>query len=246
MKRITSPCSRGQAALLLGTLLIVTFACGNGNDGPSDHGLELRSYQVPDQTAPEMEKILNNILRIEEISYGRAMEGPTGQLIVAAPESVHLGIEGLILQLQESSPAAPPTITVSYWAVIGEPATETSIAAGLGEVEPALDTIVTADGPLSFTLLEKIRLPSLSGEQGESYGQQICAWQVATARDGQVLANLRISLQQGTGHTETWINLEPDQLLVLGQTGLPNRPGERKHSATNLYIIVRAQVQSGS
>jgi hypothetical protein len=246
MNRITARSSRGAAALLLSALLIVALACGDSDNEASDHGLMLRSYQVPDQTAAEMERILNNILRLEEISYGRAMEGPGGQVFVAAPESVHLGVEELIEQLRESSPTAPPTILLTYWAVIGDPAPETEVAPGLGEVEPALEAIAAADGPLSFTLLEKIRLHSLSGEKGKAEGQQLVTRQLATARDGRVIAYLEIGMQRLSGHTETRVNLEPDQVLVLGQTGLPNRPGERKHSATNLYIIVRAQVQSDS
>jgi hypothetical protein len=193
-----------------------------------------------------MEKILNNILRIEEISYGRAMEGPSGQLIVAAPESVHIGVEELIGQLREISLAAPPTLTFTYWAVIGDPAQETDVTPDLGEVKPALDAIAAVEGARSFSLLEKIRLHSMSGEKGKAEGQQLVTQQWATAHEGRVIARLEISTQYRSGRIETTVTLEPDQVLVLGQTRLPRRAGENKIIARDLYIIVRAQVQSGS
>lgn len=246
MKRITAFVGRGSVAILVCGVLIVAFSCQRSDDGPSETGLVLRSYQVPDETAPEMERIINNVLHVEGVSYGRAVEGPGGQVIVAAPESVHSGVEELIKGIRGSRPAPPPTITCTYWAVIGTPAPETVVGPGLGEVESTLEAIASAEGARSFTLLEKIRLHSLSGEGGETRGQQLRTEQVATARDGRVLANLRIAMNYGSGYLETKVNVEPDQLLVLGQTGLQNRPGERKHSATNIYFVVRAQVQAGS
>jgi hypothetical protein len=248
MKPITARISRGSLAGLAGILLLVTVAisCGGSDDRPADHGLVLRSYQVPDQTAPEMEKILNNILRLEEVSYGRAHEGPGGRLFVAAPESVQQGVEELIGQLSESSPAAPPMITLTCWAVVGDPATETELAPGLDEIKSALEAIASAEGARSFTLLEKVRLHSLSGQWGKAEGQQIATSQRATAHNDRVIAELEIRTQYRSGRIETTVNLAPDQLLVLGQTRLPRRAGENMVIARDLYLIVRAQVQTGS
>jgi hypothetical protein len=76
-------------------------------------------------------------------------------------------------------------------------------------------------------------------------GLDLCAHDDVEIR-GRVLARLEISTQYRSGQIETTVTLEPDQMLVLGQTRLPRRPGENKIIARDLYIIVRAQVQSGS
>ncbi len=213
---------------------VVFMFVGSLADKP-DQGLVLRSYDVPPELAPEMSSILNGILEGEK---GRVKLGPNGQLVVAAPESIQEGIAELIAEMNVDAPQPPPMITITYWAVVGQPASETATSANLQEIESALATIAEADGAASFGLLEKLRLRSLSGESGEAKGQQLRVRQRASTQAGRVIAELNLS---GVGNFETTVNIEPDQLLVLGQTMMP---GAKTADEARLYLVVRAQVGS--
>ena len=158
----------------------------------------------------------------------------------------HEGIEQIIADMEKATPEPAPMIMMTYWIVAGSPAETTAWSSRLEELEPALGSIASAEGPTRFTLLEKVHLHSLSGERGTSSSRLFWIRQTATARDGQGFAHLHLNERKiGSGGIDTRINLRPDQLLVLGQSALPERPGGREDTDSTdstLYILVRPQI----
>jgi hypothetical protein len=198
--------------------------------------------------AQEFSTILNNVLDRGEKAApaGRANIGPGGQLIVAAPVEVLDEIEEMITSIENSTPGAPPMITISYWIVVGTPDDKTAWPSRIQELAPALNSIAMTEGPTRFTLSEKIQIQTLSGEKGYTEGLKWRARQKATAREGHVFADLYLSRTRGGGTLETRANLATDQLLVLGQAGFDSYKSSDSEPATSVYFVIKASIGSAS
>ena len=209
--------------------------------------LVLRSYSVAPELGTELTTIINGVLRRgdEMPPVGRVTLGPGGQLIVAAPEEIHEGIEKMLGDIKSATPEPPPMIKITYWIMAGSPVEKTRWPSRLKELEPALESIVSAEGPTAFTLVEKSQIYSLSGEQGKIETRLFWIRQTATARESQILASINLNDRGiGGGDIDTRVNLSPGQLLVLGQSALPESIGGREDTNSSLYIIVRALVEA--
>src|SRR3972149_6538094 len=91
----------------------------------------------------------------------------------------------------ERSPAAPPTVEITYWLVAGRRTQKYAAGPGLKDVEKVLAAVADADGPMEFTLVERPRLTSLSSERGFAQGQMAEVNQRATVTNGTLVADLR-------------------------------------------------------
>jgi len=162
--------------------------------------------------------------------------------MVAAPESIHRGIEEIIAEIDATPPDPAPSISITYWIVTGAPDEKTSWSPRLDALGSVLEGIASADGPTEFALLEKVDLRSRSGERASAETRHYWVDQRATSRAGGVLADLNLSGKGGAGKVRTRVNLEPGKTLVLGQSALP-QAFIREPSESSLYFIVRAQVE---
>lgn len=211
--------------------------------------LVLRSYEVPNGGAQRLRSVLKDLLwfgsegKDSNKYVGRADVGPDGRLIVLAPESVHEGVKALVASVTTNPIKEPGTIRLSYWVITGAPGkSEAPPAAGLAEVAPALAELEKNDGPMSFTLVEKLQVSSLSGEQGKLNGRDTSVRQFATMVDGQLTADL--SLDRMGQRLETRVRLEPGQVVVMASSGAPTK--DQTDSGRTVYFLVRAAPNDGA
>lgn len=216
------------------------------NGVPSN--LVLRSYEVPSGGAQRLRSVLKELLwfgsegKDSSKFVGRADVGPDGRLIVLAPESVHEGVKTLVASIVANPIKEAGTVRLSYWVVIGAPGkSEAPLAASLAEVAPALAELEKNDGPMSFALVEKLVVGTLSGEHGEFMGRDTSVKQFATLIDGQLTADIR--LERMMQKLETRVRLEPGQLVVLASSGVPTR--DQTDSGRSVYFLVRAADGAG-
>jgi hypothetical protein len=167
---------------------------------------------------------------------GRAEVSPDGRLIVMAPESVHEGVKTLLGTLPQKPEKEPGTIKLNYWVVTGAPGKSEALAPTLEEIAPALKELEKNDGPMSFTLVEKLQVSSLSNERGKLNGRDTQARQFTTIADGLITADLEIE-RQGQ-RLETRVRLEPGQTVVLASSGMPSK--DNVDTGRTVYFLVRA------
>jgi hypothetical protein len=208
----------------------------------------LRAYDVPEGQGPQVHAILSSVFR--GVKDKVAALTPDGQLVVVAPEGIHQGLESLLGKMKGRKAVAPPSIEITYWLVVGRSAAETSLGAQTGEIEPALEAVARAQGPMEFALLDKMRVRALSDARGHTTGRYARVQQVASVSDGKVVADLDCSTEGS--RFETRVAIPPGKLLVLGEAGFEPPPGlwsiragaKRDASASTLFYVVRADVEA--
>ncbi|MDP1829403.1 MAG: hypothetical protein Q8L48_39420 [Archangium sp.] len=211
--------------------------------------LVLRSYEVPNGAAQRLRSVLRELLwfgsegKDSNKYVGRADVGPDGRLIVLAPESVHEGVKTLVASVTANPLKEPGTVRLSYWVVVGTPGkSEVPLAPGLAEVAPALAELEKNDGPMSFTLVEKLQLGSLNGERGQLQGRDTNVRQFTSVVEGQLTAD--ITLERMAQKMETRVRLEPGQIVVLASSGAPTR--DQTDSGRAVYFLMRAAPNDGA
>lgn len=252
--RTLSLLRRGALAGLLGLT-----ACQPGAPLPSQPAAAseeplLRMYTVPAEHARSIRLALQSALSTgkELPPLGTVEQLPSGQLVVVAPPGIHEGIAELIRGL---AAAAPPTVHAAvfdYWVVVGEAGAEGP--AELPEIAPALATIVRTQGPMKFTLLEQARVASSIDESARVQGARVEVRQVVTEVGGKLVADVDLDVNtdlEGDPNRgcagpmcrgfRTRVHVSPDQLMVVGQTGLVGPAGANR----SLFYLVRGRTSAG-
>jgi hypothetical protein len=248
--------------LLLVALAVVTFFTAKS---PTDEAeaVELRVYKVPQEYHNDLTSSLRYALsgssgdnsKLE----GRVASGPNGTLVITAPPKIHKGVQDFLEDLEGmEKPAAPPSpVSMTYSFIAGRTIERAALSpdrsyriAGERKMEklaPALKRISIAQGPMEFSLLEQIQLTSIGHDRAENRGRLASAAQRATmvAQDG-IVAEVALSFGDHN-HLRSQIMLEPEQILVIGQTGFANpqlEPFGRGESSKGamLYYVVTANL----
>lgn len=193
--------------------------------------VELKTYTVPHGFESEVRSMLRNALGSGESRLGRVDIGPAGKLVVVAPAGIQAGVDQFIRELSDLGEAPPRSVpvTLTYWILAGRPLAGAKPAQfsvvgrdALADVTPALEQIATAQGPTEFTLVERLRLTSVGDQEAQAGGRHATLRQRAGLVQGNIVADLSIRVRQYSMTTQ--VKLEPDQFIVLGQTGFsPNR-----------------------
>lgn len=220
----------------------------------------LRTYTVPPEQARAIDRALSSALSTgkETPPLGTVERLPDGRLLVVAPPGIQDGIAALIRDLDPSKTPPVRTAEFDYWIVLAEPAEAATGVEVVPDIAPALRAITASQGPMAFSLLETMRLSSLLDEGAEADGNRMQARQVVSESDGRLIADLDLSVATGSGdkihrvlctgdtckRLKSRIHLEPDQLLVVGQTGVA---GEGKAGAVpkTMFYIVRGRLRTG-
>lgn len=242
-------------ALVALPAMMFTAACNSATKGADDgeQSLQLRSYTVPPQYASEVSSIINSLLSRQPNTpqIGKARIGPGGVIVVAAPFSVQSGIERMIADIVKAKPEPPPIVSLTYWIVVGNPGKQTSWPPQLNEIEPALKAVSGYQGPMSFSLQERLKVQCMSGESAVLTGSTAIVRQKATVRQGSVLGDIYISLTGVDRSFTTQVQIGLNKTLVLGQSGYQQQPNLRGRKSTesepesNIFYIVRADAETG-
>jgi hypothetical protein len=237
---------------LLACLALAASACDTSTPqaaapGGVPQNLVLKSYAVPAGSAQRMRTVLRELLwfgsdgKDSNKYVGRADVGPDGQLLVLAPETVHAGVATLVAAVEKNPVKEPESLTLTYWAVVGTPGEGAERPAALKDVAPALDELEKSEGPMAFSLLEKLVVTSMSGEHGDLMGRDVNVRQYATLADGQLTGD--ITLERRGQRVSTRVRLPQDKLVVLASSGLVTK--EESPTPKNLVFIVKATAHAG-
>lgn len=224
-------------------------------------GLMLKTYRVPSGYAERLRPVLSTVLRQGDHTIGRVDFSPDGQLLVVAPPGVQAGIAELVQNLAGTAPAAPPTVEMTYWLVVGHPGRATE-----GECEPhglgCLDggkegTLGKALAPviaqqargMSVSQLQKLSMMTLESEDGQVSGRGAEIKQVASFSGERIIAHVRVWVEGERGSLmDTRLQFKPDETVVLGQVGFepPKGKGGEEDGPSNsdavLFVVVRGAV----
>lgn len=236
-----------EISSLLGWVLLVVALAGfwffsHGERKAEASEVVLRGYDVPAGRAEELARVLSGAMPRDASNnqIARVTSSPDGRVLVVGTLGIQKGVEGVLAEAMKHPASPPPTVDMSYWLVTGRSAAKSGeTSADLKEVGTALDAITKVDGPMEFTLLEKVRLASMSDERAEGRSGRVDRFeQVASVSAGKVIADVTIDVV-GVPMIRTRVQLTPDQFLVLGESSLddPKNPGAR------LYYIVRPAVR---
>lgn len=233
-------------ALLAAVSFLSSCVASSGAPEPAQP-LVLRSYDVPNDGAVQVRQVLKTLLwmgsdgKDSQKYVGRAEVGPDGRLVVMATEGVQGGVKSLIDALAKNPPKAPARYALSYWFVFAMPGKGAAPAANLGEVSEALAEIEKADGPMEFSLTEKVTVSSIGGESAYVEGHQVKVRQVVGESNGALNADLQ--LRKGGQNLETRVTLAPGQTIVLGSSGAmaPGKDGP----VGSVYYLIRAASHDG-
>jgi hypothetical protein len=248
--------------LLVALAVVVFFTTKSPTDGAEP--VELRVYRVPKEYHNDITSSLRYALSGSSGDnsqlVGRVASGPNGTVVVTAPPEIHSGVEAFLDDLagMEMPPTPPSPVSMTYSFIAGRQVEAATLASGrqyrvAGErkmkgLAPALAQISDAQGPMEFSLLEQIQLTSIGHDRAENSGKLASAAQRATmvAREGIVA---EVVLRFGDqNHLRSQIMLQPEQLLVIGQTGFANpqlEPFGRGESSKGamLYYVVTANLE---
>lgn len=212
--------------------------------------LELRAYQVPEGFEDDLVGILGSLFRKGDEQIGRAKVGPSGVVLVTAPTSIHSGIERFIQDLQEKKIdlTERTAIELKYWFVLGRPTTNSEATLvihdpRLGEVQPALEAIVEAQGAMEFALIERLSIVSNNGDRGRADGQYSTAEHSISMGPNGLVGDFNIRVKHGQGSINTRMTIKPDQFVVLAESGYGRAWGPFKNNLeqVSIFYVVRAK-----
>lgn len=241
---------------LAAALLMALCSCTTqvSPPAPAKPEMVLQIYDVPQGAAADLRTALARVLDTPkdspEVPTGRVTVTPDGRLIVLAPEKVQVGVRAVVDQVAKRPAVAPPVIAMNYWFVLARkiPADQKAeLPVELSEIKPALDELVRTQGPMQFRRLEHLKNSTISGESGRvDNGDAISARHDVTTTGGVVMA--RVSLNTGRRSVDTTVQLKPEQLVVLGQSGWKDDRAKdaKDDDEQTLFYVMRADVRNAS
>ena len=164
--------------------------------------------------------------------------------VVLAPESVQAGVKTLVDNLKASPVKAPGTVRIDYWVVTGTAGQSGALPAALNEVAAALKEVEHNDGPMNFTLVEKLSVSTLSNERGSVEGRDTRIDQFASVVDGDVVADLDIARLTVGQKLRTRVRIKPGVIAALGSAGMATH--DSNATPATIYFIVRAAQVDGA
>jgi hypothetical protein len=207
-----------------------------GAEAAAAEVLEMRVYSVPAGQSKEVQSMLKSALVWGDNPVGRVSSGPGDTLVVVAPAKIHAGIAGLVGELGKMGKVGNPPdvkqVTVNYWMIVGRPIEKAPSGKGyvvsgdsrLTSVEPALATIVQTQGPMEFSLMERVQITTLNSGRGRAHGRTSIIEQRISDVGGRLTGDVQLIV--GQNQLETRVALDPGQLLVMAQVGYRGKTGE--------------------
>lgn len=213
--------------------------------------IELQTYKVPPDYQEEIKMMLRSALESDANRVGRVTAGPAGTILVVAPARIQSGVRAILDDLKglETPPLPPAPVKLSYWFLVGRPMDPSrgpfafrGVSAPM-KIEPALQKIVDAQGPTEFALVEQLELTSL--DRAQIGGSSFRVDQRTSRAGDKVVAELSIGLLQGGNRFQSQVMLEPNQVVVLAQSGFDGKaravfPDLANETVVTLYYVMVA------
>lgn len=198
---------------------------------PTEAELEMRVFDVAAGNQELTASLINRLLPTPK--DGRAMKGPNGTVVVVASSSVLDGVGDLVGRLEDAPAPAetgPATVELEYWVVTGKPAAEPVIPQDLQTLGPAVEAIITADGPQTLSRRNHQRLVTRQGRAGtlDTNAMRI-EQRIEVDESDRIHAEIEIRLG-GEARFETEIAVQPGKYVVLAQAEVQD---------DNVYIVAR-------
>lgn len=212
--------------------------------------LEFHAYQVPPGFEDELVGILSTLFRKGDDQIGRAIAGPSGVVLVTAPASIHSGIDRFINEIREKkiTLGERTAIELKYWFVLGRPAPDAEATLvihdpRLGELQPVLEAIVEAQGAMEFALIERLSIVSNNGERGQADGQYSGAEHTISTGPNGLVGDFSIRVKHGQGEIRTRMTMQPNQFVVLAESGYGRAwgPFQNNLDQVSIFYVVRAK-----
>lgn len=251
---MSMPMNTFQKLIALAWLALAAFAVvaltdflyTNLNNTHTDT-MVMRSYEVPAEQAEQIADAVGGAMRIgDKEMLGKVAVAPNGQLLVTAPLLMQGDISTLIEQARKAPMPAMKTFQVDVWFVQAEAAKDFAVRGHLGEVEKNLRVLADKQGPMQFTLMERVSLNSQMGR-------------MAVVNGGRSEAKVRINEQQaaagkpvalfaelGTGPNRLALNLDvvEGRTYIVGQSldGRAQREGDQSGGDRHLIYLLRVSL----
>ena len=212
---------------------VLSASCWDrGAEAAASETLEMRVYTVPKGQSQEVQSMLKSALVWGDNPVGRVSAGPGDTLVVVAPAQIHAGVAGLVSELAKvDSKPELKQVTVEYWMIVGRPIdsppSEGYAVSGdsrLTAVEPALEAIVGTQGPMEFSLMERVQITTLNSDHGRANGRNSIIEHRISDVGGRLTGDVQLIV--GQNQLQTRVALDPGQLLVMGQVGYRGRVGD--------------------
>lgn len=224
-------------------------ACDHRQSVQTGEGADLllRTYEVPAGAARQLRQALREVFWMDKgekkgFAAARAELSPDGRLVILASASIHEGVAALVKDMARRPFPMAQSVDLTYWLVVGSAnAKPPAPGSELQPIGPALAEIVKGQGEMQFTLVERLRVRSLSAERGEAGGRGARVEQMATVTPDGVIAEIHVS--QDAHRLKTRVRITAGQTVVLGATGY--EPRDRSGSSpvaadATLYYIIQA------
>ncbi len=234
---------------LLAAFALAASACTTQVSPPSlssKPDMELQIYDVPQGTAGDLRqalaRVLGNIKDSNEPSTGRVTLTPDGRMVVLAPEKIQAGVKAIVEQVSKRPASPPPRVDMNYWFVVGKRG-KGEIPIELNDIKPALEELQRSQGPMQFRRLEQLKLSTLAGESGRvDNGDSISVRHDVSTSAGVVL--VRVWLNAGRRSLDSFVQLLPQQLVVLGQSGWKDKDAKeaKEDEEQTLFYVMRADL----
>src|SRR5690606_15753899 len=145
-------------------LLVMGLLSVNSATAQEERSFQMRTYSVPVEHQKTIEFVLGQAVSValgrwDQRSVGVLSPGP-GQILVTAPAHIH---EDIVRLLAEFAPVATLNLKTEYWIVRGQDGEASTPAQNLSAISEVLDTIIAAQGPMTFSLIENVEIQSSAG-----------------------------------------------------------------------------------
>jgi len=255
---------------LLATLLFVTLACSGRDAPPvpTTAPATTGAVQRPDQmiggtVVPQIHEFppgrsgdIRRIFDGSALSYPIAVMSDKGvqtqfvnpkpvfvsdrRFVVGLPPASHAALDQLIAGLTAGATPLGATYEVTFWAVEGAAAGETSVTPELADIAPVLEKLAGL-GKRRFKSVDRVGGRTRDGAVTKLGGRTLKAeHKLSAGPDGiELEVTLQLQLDKGLGPTiETTLRVPQDQPIVLGDSA---QPAASDGYANMLLYVVRAR-----
>jgi hypothetical protein len=187
-------------------------------------------YDLDAKNAKEITQALQSVLEAQCQQVGAGANGiafachvellPTGQLLVAAPDSAQAQVAAVLKAIAARNTAPTPRVTLQYWVISGTQGKPDAADAALRPLSSVLQQIEKLHGELGFAVEDSATLVSQSGAVALSRGGPLDVTQNVRVNGNTLAGGFRISFQRPPAISQNLsvdVDMKRGEYLVLGE-----------------------------